>query len=39
MGVPPLNGMALHRGVIPYFGHVSWLFADYCRPANPASPH
>ena len=27
-----LNGMALHRGVIPY-GGTFLIFSDYCRPA------
>jgi transketolase len=28
----PLNGMALHGGIIPYSG-TFLVFADYCRPA------
>ena len=27
-----MNGMALHRGVIPY-GGTFLIFSDYCRPA------
>jgi transketolase len=30
--VAALNGMALHRGVIPY-GGTFLVFSDYCRPA------
>ena len=30
--VAALNGMALHRGVIPY-GGTFLIFSDYCRPA------